>query len=226
MACVNIDSDQEVDRQSPLLGVQKAGLSPSYTKRMALEAYEFAFRGRRCDAMADIGAGKGELSTMVAPLTTRLVMLDLHPPTDLPAGAEFVAVDLNFSWNVASGTIDFAFALECIEHVENPRHFMKEIARILRPGGYGFVSTPNNHSLASKLTFLLKGEHRLFQDASYPAHITPLLRCDLLRILRENQLRPIRWFYSNEDVIPKMGWRIRLPGPLFSLSHGVLFTRP
>jgi hypothetical protein len=103
---------------------------------------------------------------------------------------------------------------------------MREFARVLKPGGFGFITTPNQHSWASKASFLLRGEHRFFAAPSYPAHITPLLKCDLLRMLAENNLAFLHWFYSNEDNLPLLHWRIKLPGAPFSACIGVLFRKP
>jgi SAM-dependent methyltransferase len=152
-------------------------------------------------------------------------MVDYCPPPEPIAGCRFLRANLNESWPTQDGEFEFVFAIEVIEHVENPRHFMRELCRSLRPGGYGFVSTPNNHSLASVLTFLCRGQHRRFQAPSYPAHLTPMLRCDLDRILSECSLQPLKWFYSNEDTLPLLHWTIRLPGLWFSDSCGVLFRR-
>ena len=81
---------------------------------------------------------------------------------------EPVQADLNSDWPIPTHYVDFGFALEVIEHVENPRHFFRQMKRITKPGGHIFITTPNNHSLSSKLTFLLRGQHRYFQEASYP----------------------------------------------------------
>ena len=208
------------------IGIQEEGSSPAFTKRMALEAYECDNQRRPMTRLADIGCGRGELSALLGQRSQDVMMMDSYRPPTLPPGASFVQADLNGNWPIESGSIDMAFAVEVIEHVENPRHFMREFARILKPGGFGYVSTPNNHSLLSKLTMLLKGEHRFFQGLSYPGHITPLLECDCQRILAERKLRLIRFFYSNEDTLPLVPLRVRLPGKLFSMTWGWLFEKP
>ena len=209
-----------------VIGIQEEGSSPAFTKRMALEAYAIARQRRPLTRLADLGCGRGELSLQLSELSPDLVMMDSYRPPTLPPGASFVQADLNGDWPIESASVDMAFAVEVIEHVENPRHFLREFARILKPGGFGYVSTPNNHSWLSKLTFLLKGEHRFFQDLSYPGHITPLLECDCLRMLAECNLRLVRFLYSDEDSLPLVHWRSRLPGKHFSMTWGWLFEKP
>ncbi len=207
------------------VGMQREGSSPAFTKRMALEACALAQGQRPLKRLADIGCGRGELAARLSQHGYEIVMADSYRPPALPPGATFVETNLNQPWPIPDNSTDMAFALEVIEHVENPRHFVREIARIVVPGGWGFISTPNNHSWMSKLTFLTKGEHRLFQNPSYPGHITALLECDFRRILVECDLRVTRFFYSDEDTLPILNWPIRLKGRAFSVSWGVLFEK-
>ena len=207
------------------LGKQHEGTSPWYVKRMAMDAKVAACGSGIIPVSADIGAGAGDFTRELVHVSHRALMLEFNRPGAVPEGAEFLAADLNTRWPVDDQAIDFGFALEVVEHLENPRHFMREFKRILRPGGFGFLTTPNNHSWASKATFLLKGQHRRFQDASYPAHITPLLQCDLRRIAAECELETLRWIYSNADVLPRLHWAVRLPGRAFSDIIGLLFRR-
>jgi 2-polyprenyl-3-methyl-5-hydroxy-6-metoxy-1,4-benzoquinol methylase len=209
------------------VGVQQNGSSPNYTKRMAMEAIQQAVGNGRLGAAADIGGGRGELAMTLAPRSESVVLVDFSPPERqaLPSSVTPIQADLNKAWPIETASIDFAFSIEVVEHVENPRHFFRELKRITRPGGHIFVTTPNNHSLTSKITFLWKGQHRLFQDPSYPAHITPLLICDIERIATEQGLKVLGWFWSDHDTIPRLHWRLPFGGRLFSDVIGVLFQR-
>jgi len=40
---------------------------------------------------------------------------------------------------------------DVIEHLRNPRSYIERIARLLRPGGFVYLTTPNIHSLAYRL---------------------------------------------------------------------------
>jgi SAM-dependent methyltransferase len=195
---------------------------------MALSALAAAGGESRIATAADIGGGRGDWARLLDGRAERVFLLDHSPPqkAELPKWVIPLRTDLNSAWPLGDGSIDFAFALEVIEHVENPRHFFRELARVMTPGGHAFVSTPNNHSLASKLKFLVRDQHRLFQAPSYPAHITPLLACDFERIAVEVALSLRRQFWSNHDTIPLLHWHIPFGGRLFSDSLRVLLQKP
>ena len=149
--------------------------------------------------------------------------VDWTPPIHLESKFEHVEIrksDLNEKWPIEDSEVDIVYALEVIEHVENSRHFMREIKRILREGGQAFVSTPNNESLFSKINFFLTGQHRYFQDSCYPAHINPVLEDDIKKICIENNLELKEVIFSGISTIPKVGVQLKIGGKLFSGNIG------
>ena len=76
----------------------------------------------------------------------------------LASGIAFIRADLNRDpIPVPDQSADVAIAIETIEHLENPRAFVRELVRIARPGGWIVVSTPNQRSLVSLGALLFKG---------------------------------------------------------------------
>lgn len=84
-----------------------------------------------------------------------------------------------------SGSINVIVASEVIEHLENPRSLLRDVARLLRPDGILVLTTPNNESIRSLLSLTTRGSFAAFGESSYPAHITPVLRIDLARVVDE-----------------------------------------
>ena len=78
-------------------------------------------------------------------------------------------------------------AVEIIEHLEWPRHFLAEIRSLLNDGGYLLLSTPNVADWSSRLKFLVKGELRDFDEWHYQrnGHISPFTDVQLRILLKE-----------------------------------------
>jgi SAM-dependent methyltransferase len=78
-------------------------------------------------------------------------------------------------------------ALEILEHLDCPRHFLRELHALLDPGGWLLLSTPNTANWTGRLRFFLSGEHRQFRehDYHYQRHISPTTDVQLRLMLQE-----------------------------------------
>jgi 2-polyprenyl-3-methyl-5-hydroxy-6-metoxy-1,4-benzoquinol methylase len=142
-------------------------------------------RGR----IVDVGCGAGRLRTFLNDLIDSYAGVDAVRYEALPADIAFIPVDLDRDpIPVSDNNADVAISLETIEHLENPRAFMRDMVRITKPGGWLLVTTPNQRSLVSLGALLVKGHYSAFGETNYPAHQTALLDTDLLRIAGENGL--------------------------------------
>jgi len=154
---------------------------------------------RATGMLLDVGCGTGKLWRFVNDDFDAYVGADLLRYRDFPPDGHFIPVDLDHQHiALADGAADVVTAVETIEHVENPRAFFRELARLLRPGGWLVITTPNQLSLLSKLTLLLKNQFNAFQDSDYPAHLTALLEIDLKRMAAECGLEKIQIDYSGQ----------------------------
>lgn len=154
----------------------------------AAAAHALRRRGAR-GRIVDVGCGAGRLRTCLNDLVDSYVGVDAIRYEALPDDVAFMPVDLDRNpIPVSDNTADVAISLETIEHLENPRAFIRELVRIAKPGGWLLVTTPNQRSLVSLGALLVKGHYSAFGDSNYPAHRTALLDTDLLRIARENGL--------------------------------------
>ena len=163
-----------------------------------------------CDAhgmVADVGCGSGALWAALKDRFSACIGLDAVAYAGLPTDIDFRTIDLDAGrLPLDDGSVDAAVAVEVIEHLENPRAFVRELARVVRPGGVVVVSTPNQLSLLSLLTLAAKGRFAAFQDSEYPAHRTALLEVDLRRIFDEAGMHDICVSYTKHGRIPFTGW--------------------
>jgi SAM-dependent methyltransferase len=182
--------------------------------------------------LLDVGCGAGGLAEAVRGRFQRYVGCDLVAYDGFPRdGAAFVRADLDHPpYPLEAGAAEAVASVETIEHLENPRAFVRELARLAAPGGVVLVTTPNQLSALSKLTLLAKNQFNAFQEAPglYPAHLTALLEVDLRRIAREAGLVDVQIHYSGFGRIPftSRGWPRLFGGRAFSDNVALLARRP
>jgi 2-polyprenyl-3-methyl-5-hydroxy-6-metoxy-1,4-benzoquinol methylase len=162
---------------------------------------------REQGVLLDVGCGTGSLLQFVRDSIDRYVGADVIRYESFPADQEFIQADLDAPrWPIDDAFADITAAVETIEHLENPRAFFRELARVTKPGGLVIVTTPNQLSLLSKLTLVVKNQFNAFQNGSYPAHRTALLEVDLKRIVLEAGLSDVRIRYTNSGRMPGTPW--------------------
>ena len=150
----------------------------------------------------DIGAGSGELIRKLKE-TRPGISCSACDYTDslmeLP-DQKVDIVDLNVNrLPYKDKSFDVVTATEVIEHLENPRLFLRDINRVLKPGGLCVLSTPNILNLNSRLRYLWFGFPRLFgplpiedrKAESCFGHITPFSYFYLYHALRESKFKDI-----------------------------------
>jgi len=75
-------------------------------------------------------------------------------------------INLEERLDYEDGLLDCVYAGEVIEHLYNPDNMVQEIARVLKPGGYFLLSTPNMNSWISRLLFFFFGMQPLNYECS------------------------------------------------------------
>jgi 2-polyprenyl-3-methyl-5-hydroxy-6-metoxy-1,4-benzoquinol methylase len=157
--------------------------------------------------LLDVGCGCGQLWTFVADRFTAYVGADVARYDGFPAEAAFHRIDLDAGRvPLPDASADVVAAVETIEHLENPRAFARELTRLAKPGGWVVVTTPNQLSLLSKLTLVVKNEFNAFRAGSYPAHLTALLEVDLRRIAHECRWADVAVRYTGKGRMPGVRW--------------------
>jgi 2-polyprenyl-3-methyl-5-hydroxy-6-metoxy-1,4-benzoquinol methylase len=168
-----------------------------------LVASALAARGLDDVVVADVGCGRGDLARALGAHCRRYIGVDAVRYDGLLPEAEFVGADLNAAEavEIPGGPADVVASLETIEHLENPRAFVRALYRLTRPGGWIFLTTPNQRSLLSLATLVVKGRFSHFQDVHYPAHLTALLDADLVRMAAEVGLERVTIEYTRAGRI-------------------------
>jgi SAM-dependent methyltransferase len=70
-------------------------------------------------------------------------------------------VDLHTALPFSNDELDVVLLTEVIEHLESYLTVIREVGRILRPGGHLILTTPNTYRLHSRMNFFFLGHHRL-----------------------------------------------------------------
>ncbi len=136
----------------------------------------------------DIGAGTGSLITKIK--TKLSVESSVCDYTDTLMKLPNQKVDIanlnheNLPYPDAS--FDVVTATEVIEHLEDFRRVVREIHRVLKPGGICILSTPNILNLNSRLRFLFFGFWNLF--GPLPVKHSALYSTG-------GHINPVSWFY-------------------------------
>ena len=153
----------------------------------------------------DFGAGTGgfthELRSLGSFSSIEAVDLLDFGVERLP-GVHWFFSDLNMALPRPPECYDVIVAVEVVEHLENARALAREWFRLLRPNGRVIFSTPNNESWRSIVSLIARGHFGAFTGASYPAHITALLRLDTKRLLTEAGFADIEHSFTHSGGIP------------------------
>lgn len=93
----------------------------------------------------DVGCGLGHFSRLAARRGHRVISLDIARGVlsrgDLDAPVNASALRLPF----ADASLPIAISSECIEHTPDPMFAVRELVRVLRPGGLLVLSCPNRN---------------------------------------------------------------------------------
>jgi 2-polyprenyl-3-methyl-5-hydroxy-6-metoxy-1,4-benzoquinol methylase len=177
------------------------GRSSSAILNMVVRALERRQISGGC--IADVGCGRGDLYGFVHSRFARYVGIDVVEYDGFPEEAQFCRLDLDSPHlPLAAESVDVVAAVEVIEHLENPRDFMRKLARLAKPAGWVVVTTPNQLTWLSLLTLVVKHRYQAFQDVHYPTHLTALLEVDLRRAAAQAGLTNVEIEYSESGRMP------------------------
>lgn len=129
--------------------------------------------------ICDLPSGAGALSARLAELGLQVTPVDLEKTEPFCYDvSKLVLADANYKLPFAEGEFDAMVSVEGIEHLENPSFFLRECARIIKPGGLLFLSTPNPDSYRSRSSVFAHGYHKYFTPVGFgskmASHLLPI----------------------------------------------------
>lgn len=147
----------------------------------------------------------------------------------------------NFNLQIHKGTLrsakfpsdsfDAVTFIHNLEHSPNPRSIMKEVNRILKPGGYIYVAVPNLDEKIQMLIRLLpvnsEIKHRILKIAGGicpPDHLCTFSKSTLHFLLRKNGFSPQKYVYINR-IRPRFMETFKIWGSVQLLSFVNAFMR-
>lgn len=125
------------------------------------------------DIIVDLGCGRYPISDGIS--SKKRYLID-----------EVYGYDLEKEIQVDDNTADIVIAGEVIEHIKNSKLLISEIKRVLKPGGYLILSTPNACSIISRIKMIFGKLPTHYEESPKHLHVFNLKK--LLYWLKDFEL--------------------------------------
>ena len=117
----------------------------NYVFQRSLLAYIEAAKYVSGDVL-ELGTGQGYGIEHIAPTSNRFVTLDKFRPDDETLAhdnVEFQQMSFPPLTGIESNSFDYVISFQVIEHIIKDNDYVKEVHRVLKPGGKFILTTPN-----------------------------------------------------------------------------------
>jgi len=161
--------------------------------KTVIEWFSNQKRGKVLDAPTGFGLVSMFLKNMGFEVTCGEIEPEIFQVPDLKC----IYVDLNKRIDAETDTFDYVCCIDGLEHMTDPYQAVREVARVLKPGGYGIFSLPNYSNIEKRFKFFWFGylthpvEMDKFREAGsvlFNLHNSPLTITLLDFIFRINDL--------------------------------------
>jgi len=171
-----------------------------------------ALRLPKTAKVLDVGAGEGAFSQRLLDAGLQVNAAEMQPGRfrlDVPCQNINLNEDFHDKWNEK---FDLVVAIEIVEHLHDPRHFISNCLQTLKSGGFLLLSSPNTESWLSRIRFLRDGHFLWFDENDYRffGHLTPIFSWQIRQICRELGDELVQVSSTKNSLLRK-----RLGGSLF-----------
>ena len=153
------------------------------------------------ETVLDVGCGSAWVARELLPKNKKITSLDIavtnvSKALKLYSGSNhFGLVSDSFNLSVKSDSFDVIIASEIIEHVPEPKDFVKELFRVLKPGGVLIITTPYKELLQFSLCIHCNKETPLH------SHIHSFDEEILISLYQKNDLKRCGYYRFGNKVL-------------------------
>lgn len=166
----------------------------SGTHDRVIKALSREVRFEDAPLVLDVGAGEGALSAKLKAAGLNVTACDIDVDNFSVPGVECRQVDGAGTWPYDNDSLDVVLAVEVLEHIDGHDPFFAEAARVLKPGGKLFFTTPNVLSLKSRVRFLLTGTFYSFPP------LVPFVKAPASQHISPFTLNRYEWMLSQHEM--------------------------
>lgn len=149
----------------------------------------------------DAGCGQGYGTFFLSQTARKIFGIDIAPETINDAKKNYIRSNLYFkimditNMEFPDNFFDIVCSFEVIEHLDNYETFLTEVARVLKPSGYFFISTPNAEVFGKGELWCHKKEFNLEE-------FQRILRCYFteIKLYGQHDLNKAMFLYRNSFV--------------------------
>jgi SAM-dependent methyltransferase len=181
-------------------------------------------------SVVELGFGTAETAMALSSLAADYRIVDVvarHEGMGVPANIRFTKADLNDDFPFPDGEYDCAIAMMVVEHLFDPFHSFRELARITKRGGKIFINLPNVASIRCRVQ-LACGKMPVTSSANWfekeewdGNHLHYFTLDDTLRLARHVGLKLDAYFPVGNHL-----WLKRLSPRLFCHEISFAFSKP
>lgn len=160
---------------------------PKTAKVLDLGAGEGAFSQRMLDAGLNVNAAEQDAGRFRLSIPCQNINLN-H--------------DFSDKWNEK---FDLIVAIEILEHLHDPRHFISNALQALSSNGFLLITSPNTESWLSRIRFLRDGHFLWFDETDYHSygHLTPIFSWQIRQICRELGAELVQVSNTQDSLLKK-----------------------